>query len=82
MAESYWNAKNGAFLKCPVDGCNHIGMIITKAHCRLEHGMTREEVRKKYGLPKNVSKLNPKQVEMIREKQKLLGRKGESWVEK
>ena len=78
MTEPYWHARNGAYLKCPVDGCHHIGMMITKAHCRLEHGMTREEVRKKYGLPKNVSKLNPKQIETIREKQILFGRNGDS----
>ncbi|MGR6906175.1 hypothetical protein [Lysinibacillus sp. BSL11] len=55
MAE-YWSAKQGGgYIKCPVKNCNHIGNIITEAHCRMEHGMTREEIRKEYGLPHNVS---------------------------
>lgn len=68
MAENYWSSKHGGFIKCPVEGCNHIGIIITTAHCRLEHGMTQEEVRKKYGLPKTVSKLNRKQIESLKGK--------------
>ncbi|MFJ8100257.1 hypothetical protein [Lysinibacillus sp. NPDC096212] len=68
MTEPYWNAKHGAYIKCPVPNCNHIGIVITKAHCRLVHRMTREEVRKKYGFPKNVSKLNRKQIEKMKER--------------
>jgi len=60
MSKHYWSSKNGGYIKCPVDGCNHIGIIITTAHCRLAHSMTREEVQKKYGLPQTVSKLKRK----------------------
>lgn len=65
MTEPYWNAKHGEYIKCPVEGCKHFGIIITKAHCRVEHQMSREEVRRKYGLPKSFSfsKSNRKQVE-------------------
>lgn len=38
-------------LRCPVPGCTHAGNIITKAHCKMVHGMTREDVRKEYGMP-------------------------------
>ncbi|MFF2794959.1 hypothetical protein [Lysinibacillus xylanilyticus] len=68
MAELFWSAKHGGYIKCPVEGCNHVGIIITAAHCRLEHGITREEVRKKYGLPANVSKLNRKQIETMKQR--------------
>ncbi|MET4562772.1 hypothetical protein ABIA69_003963 [Lysinibacillus parviboronicapiens] len=66
MTEQYWNANKGGYLKCPVKECNHIGIVITKAHCRIVHGITREEVREQYGLPKGVSKLNRKQIEKIK----------------
>ena len=36
---------------CPVDGCDHAGQYISKAHCRIVHGMERDEVAKKYGYP-------------------------------
>ncbi|MDC6267744.1 hypothetical protein [Lysinibacillus fusiformis] len=68
----FWSAKQGGYIKCPVEGCNHVGIVITNAHCRLEHGMTREEVSKKYGLPQNVSRLNKKQIK------KILAEKGKS----
>ncbi|MEQ6355937.1 hypothetical protein ABNX05_15005 [Lysinibacillus sp. M3] len=60
MTEPFWSAKQGALIQCPVKECNHIGIVITKAHCRLVHDMTREEVRKKYGFPKYVSKKQSK----------------------
>lgn len=60
MTEPYWNAKHGEYIKCPVEGCKHFGIVITKAHCRVEHQMSREEVRQKYGLPKSFSKSNKK----------------------
>ncbi|MFJ7646900.1 hypothetical protein ACIQ1H_05095 [Lysinibacillus sp. NPDC097279] len=49
-----WYAPNGELLKCPVPGCHHIGTIITKKHCWLAHGMSRDEVGKKYGKPKRI----------------------------
>lgn len=52
--DTKWNAVGNEFLKCPVEGCDHIGKIITKAHCRIAHNMTRVEVWKKYGYPKRV----------------------------
>jgi len=60
MTETYWNAKHGEYVKCPVEGCKHFGIVITKAHCRIEHQMSREEVRKKYGFPKSFSNRNKK----------------------
>ncbi|WP_369379251.1 hypothetical protein [Lysinibacillus fusiformis] len=68
MTEPYWNAKQGAYIKCPVPNCNHTGIVITKAHCRIVHDMTREEVRKKYGFPENVSKLTKKQIEEMKKR--------------
>ncbi|MGE7672953.1 hypothetical protein ACQKMV_05115 [Lysinibacillus sp. NPDC094403] len=52
-----WNALGNEFVKCPVDNCGHIGTIITKTHCKLVHNMTRDEVRKRYGMPKRVTKV-------------------------
>lgn len=47
-----WSSKSfESMVVCPVPGCNHKGQIITKVHCRLVHGMEREEIGKKYGLP-------------------------------
>lgn len=68
MTEPYWNSKHDSYIKCPVKGCNHVGIIITKAHCRLEHGMTREEVHKKYGPPETVWKLNKRQIGNLKKK--------------
>jgi len=48
MVEPYWSSKQGGYIKCPVDGCNHVGIIITSAHCRMAHNMTRTEVQTKY----------------------------------
>lgn len=63
MAALYWSAKQGEYIKCPVEGCMHFGIVITNAHCRIEHQMSREEVQEKYGLPKKFPKLNRKQIE-------------------
>ncbi|MER1998405.1 MAG: hypothetical protein ABS882_01415 [Lysinibacillus sp.] len=41
-------------VSCPVEGCNHTGQVITIAHLRIQHGMTREEVAEKYGYPEIV----------------------------
>ena len=46
-----WSASNSNRLRCPVPGCTHKAEIITKAHCRIEHDMERDEVKKKYGMP-------------------------------
>lgn len=63
MAEKFnWYAPSGELLKCPVPGCNHIGHIITKLHCRLEHGMTRDEVGEMYGKPRRVLKYSENQM--------------------
>lgn len=52
----YWSAKQGEYIKCPVEGCMHFGIVITNAHCRIEHQMSREEVQEKYRLPKKIPK--------------------------
>ena len=64
--EPFWSAKQGEYVKCPVKSGNHIGIVITKAHCRIEHGMTREEVRQKYGFPETAYNLNSKQIEKLK----------------
>lgn len=46
-----WTAGPSELLRCPVEGCTHTGEIITKAHCRMAHNMTRDEVKKQYGMP-------------------------------
>jgi len=39
--------------KCPHPDCDYIAeYYITKHHCRIEHGMTKEELISKYGKPK------------------------------
>lgn len=58
MTGLYWSSTHGGYIKCPVEDCNHMGNVITAAHCRIEHGLTREEVMKKYGEPKNIPKPN------------------------
>lgn len=67
MSNSSWSSRGDELVKCPVDGCHHVGLIITKAHCRLEHGMTRDEVKKKYGFPERVILLKRSQVMGINE---------------
>lgn len=63
MAEKFnWYAPSSELLKCPVPGCNHMGNIITKIHCRLEHGMTRDEVGIRYGMPKRVLTYSENQI--------------------
>jgi hypothetical protein len=49
-----WSAMANERARCPVEGCIHVGDIITKAHLRLEHGMTREQVEKQCGRPYRV----------------------------
>lgn len=61
MANS-WSSIGDELVKCPVDDCHHVGLIITKAHCRLEHNMSRNEVEKKYGYPKRVLVLKRSQI--------------------
>jgi len=63
MSNSSWSSRGDELVRCPVDGCGHVGLIITKAHCKLEHNMTRDEVKKKYGFPKRVILLKKSQIE-------------------
>jgi len=63
MSNSSWSSKGDELVRCPVDGCGHVGLIITKVHCKLEHNMTRDEVKKKYGFPKRVILLKRSQIE-------------------
>ena len=46
-----WHGRTNTVLQCPIPGCEHKGEIITKAHLRLHHGMERNEVKEKYGMP-------------------------------
>ncbi|MET4560783.1 hypothetical protein ABIA69_001927 [Lysinibacillus parviboronicapiens] len=62
--KSSWNSIGDELVKCPVDGCDHIGHIITKVHCRMAHNMTRGEVRKKYGMPTRLITKSLRQVKM------------------
>ena len=54
-ATSWYSPGMGASVKCPVEGCVHATTNgITKAHLRIEHGLTREETIEKYGYPEIV----------------------------
>ena len=46
---SGFHANANEMVKCPVPGCEHLGEVITKAHCRIEHGLTQDEVRELHG---------------------------------
>lgn len=46
-----WSSVFAGAVRCPVPGCNHVGTLITKAHCRLYHHMEREEVEQLHGMP-------------------------------
>lgn len=37
--------------RCPVPGCTHTFQFQTKYHCEHVHGMTKQQVTKKYGKP-------------------------------
>lgn len=37
--------------QCPVEGCKHMGTVITKVHYRNVHNLEREKAEKKYGKP-------------------------------
>ena len=50
-----WYSRNNASLQCPAPGCTHKGDIITKLHCRNVHGMERDDVKERYGMPIVVS---------------------------
>lgn len=52
VSTTWYGPGMGAVIRCPVKGCRHTTTnVITKAHLRIEHGMTREEVAEKYGYP-------------------------------
>lgn len=40
---------------CPYPDCNHIGLFISKVHCRT-HGMEQEVLFETYGIPEAISK--------------------------
>lgn len=42
--------------QCPVPGCAHVGLVITKVHYNTVHGMDKKEVEKKYGKPRTTWK--------------------------
>lgn len=50
-----WYAAGSALVKCPVPNCGHAATIITKIHCRMAHGIEREEVGERYGLPSRMT---------------------------
>lgn len=54
-SNSWYSHGVNTVLRCPVPNCGHTAGIITKVHCRLNHGMEREEVKKRYGMPFNVT---------------------------
>lgn len=53
-----WHAAGSAVIRCPHPDCGHTAPIITKAHCRIHHGMEREEIAEQYGYPV-ISKMRP-----------------------
>lgn len=50
-SNSWYSLGSVSYLKCPFPDCNHIAEVMTKAHCRVAHGMEREEVKRLYGMP-------------------------------
>lgn len=54
-----WHAAGSGLLRCPVPECGHAAVIITKVHCRLTHGIERDEVEKRYGMPLKVVARHP-----------------------
>lgn len=40
--------------RCPVPGCNHVGLIITKLHYKNIHNMDRKKAEEEYGKPKPI----------------------------
>ncbi|GKV66730.1 MULTISPECIES: hypothetical protein [unclassified Sporosarcina] len=53
-----WHGPGISSLRCPYPECGHMAQIITKAHCRINHDMEREEIAEKYGYPVTV-KMRP-----------------------
>lgn len=51
-----WYGKQNNQVLCPVPDCGHTGSFISKVHCRLNHGMEREEIEELHGLPKQLGK--------------------------
>lgn len=51
ISKTFYSPGLGKQVKCPVNGCKHVGDGITKAHLREAHGMTREEVVRRFGYP-------------------------------
>lgn len=58
MKEKRYSVNEGAWygdglnpIRCPHPECAHIGNIITKAHCKMYHDMSREDVGRLYGPP-------------------------------
>ena len=54
ISKTFYSPGLGKQVKCPVDGCGHAGDGITKYHLRTAHGMTREEVVKRFGYPTTI----------------------------
>lgn len=46
-----WFSKQNQYVMCPVYGCHHIGNITTKAHCKVAHQKSRDDIQKDYGMP-------------------------------
>lgn len=55
VSDSY-SSDHSSYLKCSYPGCSHQCEILTKYHCRSEHGMEREEITKMYGMPTIVAR--------------------------
>ena len=47
-----WTSVGNEQITCPVPGCGHTGDVLTKAHFRIVHNMTRDEAGELYGYPK------------------------------
>lgn len=45
-------------LRCPYPNCPHIGTVISKLHCRIEHNLEREQIVMRYGNPKRITHRN------------------------
>ena len=50
VSDSY-SSDSSSYVQCAFPGCGHQGEIITKLHCRINHGMERDEITRLYGMP-------------------------------
>lgn len=54
----YWSLGGKEKVMCAVPGCGHVGDGITKAHCKVAHNISRDEVTELHGMPYRIIQVN------------------------